>query len=222
MQKLEELRRELVSAPNDQIPATSTSPLPRISANDSSDSCNSKSSHSHGSLGPKYEEFEDGEEEEDDFGSTLGKEGEAYASKFFLSSSMFDKVEEDVLVLHESHAQPIVQEEAEMAAMATTFLGNDSPCLLSATTANMADSLHHAPSNLLSKENDISNVVDGEVVSAKGKEKVGVVPLQQIGQVNVVDGEVVSAAALGKGLGNMAAKNGLKNGVRDGQATNGQ
>ncbi|KAJ6733379.1 hypothetical protein OIU74_005185 [Salix koriyanagi] len=138
LKNFEELRQKLVLALKAKLSATSSSPTPypkqRNSAYDSSGSCTSKSSHFNGSLGPNYEEFEDSEEEEDGFGPALCKEVEAYTSKFFFSSPMYDKFADDCLVLHASHAQPIVQEKAAMAA---AFLGSDSPLQLSAGTTTM-------------------------------------------------------------------------------------
>ncbi|KAJ6288914.1 hypothetical protein OIU76_024818 [Salix suchowensis] len=64
---------------------------------------------------------------------------------------MYDKFADDCLALHASHAQPIVQEEAAMAA---AFLGSDSPLQL------------------------LANDMAGVVVSATGKAKVGLVALQ--------------------------------------------
>ncbi|KAJ6417073.1 hypothetical protein OIU84_002879 [Salix udensis] len=170
LKNVEELRQELVLALKAKLPATSTSlppsPKQRISAYDSSGSCTSKSSHSNGSLGPNYKEFEDSEEEEDEFSLALCKEDEAYASKFFFSSPMSDKFANDCFVLHESHAQPIVQEEAAMAA---AFLVSGSLSMLSAVSF-LRDS-----TSLLAKENVVSSSNDGAavVISTKGKEKEG-------------------------------------------------
>ena len=102
------------------------------------------------------------------------KEDETYASKFFFSSPMSDKFAEDCLVMHESHAQPIVQEEA---AMAVTFLGSGNPLLLLVGIANSADAHHISSSKLLDRDYGVlhSKGLDGAVVLAKGKEKVGVV-----------------------------------------------
>ncbi|KAJ6370147.1 hypothetical protein OIU76_028424 [Salix suchowensis] len=176
----EELRQELVLGLKAKPPATSTSPPPspkqRNAAYDNSGSCASKFSHSNGSLLPNYEEFENSEEE-DEFGPAMSKEDEAYASKFFFSSPMSEMYAKDCLVLHESQAQPIAQEEAAMTA---AFLGSDSPLLLSAGTAPMAASCHQASSPPCAMENDVSSFNDGAgvVVSAKGKEKEDVVFLQ--------------------------------------------
>ncbi|KAJ6297027.1 hypothetical protein OIU78_022703 [Salix suchowensis] len=113
----EELRPELVLGLKAKPPATSTSlppsPKQRNATYDSSGSCASKFSHSNGSLLPNYEEFEDSEEEEGEFGPAMSKEDEAYASKFFFSSPMSEMYAKDCLVLHESQAQPIAQEEAD-------------------------------------------------------------------------------------------------------------
>ncbi|KAJ6406951.1 hypothetical protein OIU84_010461 [Salix udensis] len=104
-------------------------------------------------------------------------EDEAHASKFFFSSPMSGMYANDCLVLHESHAQPIVQEEV---AMAVAFLGSGSPLQLSSGTTTMAVSRQHDSSPPRAKENEVSpfNDVDGVVVSAKGKERVCAVSLQ--------------------------------------------
>ncbi|KAJ6372863.1 hypothetical protein OIU76_027236 [Salix suchowensis] len=177
----EELRLELVLGLKAKPPATSTSlppsPKQRNAAYDSSGSCASKFSHSNGSLLPNYEEFEDSEEEEGEFGPAMSKEDEAYASKFFFSSPMSEMYAKDCLVLHESQAQPIAQEEAAMTA---AFLGSDTPLLLSAGTTPMTASRHQASSPPCAMENDVSSFNDGVgvVVSAKGKEKEDAVFLQ--------------------------------------------
>ncbi|KAJ6746207.1 hypothetical protein OIU74_028805 [Salix koriyanagi] len=153
LKNFEELRQELVLALKAKLPTTSTSLPPSPN------------------LGPNYEEFEDSEEEEDGFGPVLCKEDEAFLSKFFFSSPMSDMYAKDCLVLHESHVQPIAQEEA---AMTTAFLGSDSPLQISDRTIPMAVSRQHVSSPPCAKEND----VDGVLVSAKEKEKEGVVSLQ--------------------------------------------
>ncbi|KAJ6290113.1 hypothetical protein OIU78_025935 [Salix suchowensis] len=177
----EELRQELVLGLKAKPPATSTSPPPspkqRNAAYDNSGSCASKFSHSNGSLLPNYEEFENSEEE-DEFGPAMSKEDEAYASKFFFSSPMSEMYAKDCLVLHESQAQPIAQEEAAMTA---AFLGDDDPLVASRWhRPPMAASCHQASSPPCAMENDVSSFNDGAgvVVSAKGKEKEDVVFLQ--------------------------------------------
>ncbi|KAG5225502.1 DUF4283 domain-containing protein [Salix suchowensis] len=88
----------------------------------------------------------------------MSKEDEAYASKFFFSSPMSEMYAKDCLVLHESQAQPIAQEEAAMTA---AFLGSDTPLLLSAGTTPMTASRHQASSPPCAMENDVSSFNDG-------------------------------------------------------------
>ena len=87
---------------------------------------------------------------------------------------MSDMYANNQLVLHESHAQPIVQEEAVMAA---AFLGSDSPLQLSAGTTTMVVPRQHISSSPSAKKRKVSPVVE-IVVLAKGKEKVCDVSLQ--------------------------------------------
>ncbi|KAJ6423302.1 hypothetical protein OIU84_024276, partial [Salix udensis] len=171
-------------------------------------------------FGTNYEEIEDNAEEDDEFSSDLCKEDEAYASKFLFSSPMFIKGVEDCLVLHDSHAHPILQEED---VFATTFLGSGvgkvHPLLLTIGTANMAGSPHSSSSKLLGKEHGGSH-------SKAGLGKFGSSSSPSIAKG--IDDNVLSsspsttkesdAPLLGKVLGSMAAKNGLK----DGQAMNGK
>ncbi|KAJ6298023.1 hypothetical protein OIU76_019197 [Salix suchowensis] len=160
-------------------------------------------------FGTNYEEIEDNAEEDDEFSSDLCKKDEAYASKFFFSSPMFIKGVEDCLVLHDSHAHPILQEEDVFATM---FLGRGvgkgHPLLLTIGTANMAGSPHSSSSRLLglgkfgsSSSPSIAKGIDDNVLSSSPSTT-----------------KESDAPLLGKVLGSMAAKNGLK----DGQAMNGK